>query len=105
MGVALGFAGLLAFFSGASLQSGEALAASTKTVQVMNGLPETLCDPTQWDWIINQIDTEVHAPAVITVNWNNGTEVRIPLDKTTPGVVADHSRTLHLTDGPRVTNA
>src|SRR5438067_375806 len=75
---------------------GEALAASTKTVQVMNGLPETLCDPTQWHWIINQIDTQAHAPAFITVTWNNGTPVQIPLQKATDGVVAHYNSTLHL---------
>jgi uncharacterized repeat protein (TIGR01451 family) len=84
---------------------GEALAASTKTVQVMNGLPETLCDPTQWHWIINKIDTESHVPAYITVTWSNGTTTRVNLDKATPAFVGHYVSALHLADGVFVTNA
>src|SRR5438045_1637748 len=80
--------GLFTQWGGTSLQVGEAEAATTKTVQVMNGLPETLCDPTQWHWIINQIDDESHAPAFITVTFSPGGTVKVPLEKATPGVVA-----------------
>jgi hypothetical protein len=90
---------------GDALGVGQANAATLKTVQVMNGLPETLCDSTQWHWIINQIDDPSHAPAAITVTFSTGQTVQVPLDKVTPGVVAHYSSTLHLTDGAVVTNA
>ncbi len=96
---------------GDSARVGEANAATLKTVQVMNGLPEKLCEPTQWHWIINQIDSASQVPAYITVTFSTGETVRVPLQKTTPpdassnGIVAHYSTTLHLTDGATVTNA
>src|SRR6266511_3896488 len=96
---------------GDSARVGEANAATLKTVQVMNGLPEKLCEPTQWHWIINQIDSASQVPAYITVTFSTGETVRLPLQKTTPpdassnGIVAHSSTTLHLTDGATVTNA
>jgi hypothetical protein len=96
---------LLVPLGGVALTAQDASAATTKTIQVMNGLPESLCDPTQWHWIINQIDTEAHAPASITVTFSPGGTVTVPLDKTTPGVVAHYVSTLHLADGAVVTNA
>ena len=63
-------------------------APSVKTVQVMNGLPEQLCDPTQWHWIINQIDTASHVPAFITVTFSIGGTVQVPLQKTSPRTAA-----------------
>src|SRR6266536_925677 len=96
---------------GDSARVGEANAATLKTVQVMNGLPEKLCEPTQWHWIINQIDSASQVPAYITVTFSTGETVRVPLQKTTPpdagsnGIVAHYSTTLHLTDDATVTNA
>src|SRR5438105_2387813 len=92
-------------WGGQWLYGGEAVAASTKTVQVMNGLPEKLCDPTQWHWIINQIDDGAPVPDHITVTFSPGGTVSVPLEKVTAGGVAHYSSTLHLTDGAIVTNA
>lgn len=60
------------------------------------------CDPTQWHFIINQIDTASHAPGSIVVvleNINTHAKVNqtVPLDKTTTGVVAHYSLTSYLT--------
>jgi hypothetical protein len=96
--------GLVTAWGAGSLQTGEANAATTKTVQVMNGLPETLCDPTQWHWIINQLDDKSLAPAFISVTFSTGGTVQVPLDKVTSGT-AHYVSTLHLTDGAVVTNA
>jgi hypothetical protein len=84
------------------LTAGEASAASTKTIQVMNGLPETRCGP-DWHWIINQIDDESQAPASIRVTFSPGGTVNVPLEKATPGVVAHYTFTGNLSS--TVTNA
>jgi hypothetical protein len=92
-------------YEGDALHAGDVSAATLKTVQVMNGLPEKSCDSTQWHWIINQIDKASDVPPFITVTFSTGDTVQVPLDKTTPGIVAHYSTTLHLTDGAVVTNA
>jgi hypothetical protein len=97
--------GVLAMALGGTLQIREASAATTKTIQVMNGLPERLCDPTQWHWIINQLDDPTLAPPSISVTFSPGGTVNVPLDKVTPGGTAHYVSTLHLTDGATVTNA
>src|SRR5579859_3329467 len=76
--------GGLVLQGGSSLQAGDANAATLKTVQVMNGLPETLCDPTQWHWIINQIDTFTDIPPSIRVTFSTGETVTVPLSQTAP---------------------
>src|SRR6266542_5109190 len=46
------------------------------------------CDqdhPNEWHFVINQIDTEAHAPASIHVTWANGNDEDVPLDKFTGG--------------------
>src|SRR5215216_6207257 len=98
LSAALVLGGLTIQWGGGSLHTGEANAATTKTVQVMNGLPETLCDSTQWHWIITGIDNPSLAPEFITVTFSIGGTVNVPLDKVTGGT-AHYVSTLHLTDG------
>jgi len=84
------------------LVTGEASAASTQTIQVMNGLPETRCGPT-WHWIINQISDPSLAPASIRVTFSPGGTVNVPLEKVTEGGVAHYTWTANLSS--TVTNA
>lgn len=44
------------------------------------------CNDSEWHFVINQIDTEEHAPDSIYVTWENGAEEDVPLDKFTGGV-------------------
>src|SRR5215212_10132990 len=74
IGALLALAGMDPAADNAPLGVSEALAAGTTTVQVMNGLPETLCGP-DWHWIINQIDPDKTGgpglvPTSITVTWS-----------------------------------
>lgn len=45
---------------------------------------------TSWHFIINQINSEANAPAVITVTWSNGDEQDVPRDRFT-GKVAHYT--------------
>ncbi|MEO5691244.1 MAG: LPXTG cell wall anchor domain-containing protein [Candidatus Saccharimonadales bacterium] len=44
------------------------------------------CNETEWHFVINQIDSEVNAPAFITVNFSNGNTVVVAKNKFTGGV-------------------
>jgi hypothetical protein len=99
---ALVFGGLV--MGGDSLIAADASAATLKTIQVQNGLPETLCDPSQWHWVITGLSSASLAPTSISVTFSPGGTVQVPLDKVT-GSTAHYSTTLHLTDGAVVTNA
>ncbi len=44
------------------------------------------CNSTEWHFVINQVDTELNAPASITVTFSGGDVIEVPLDKFTGGV-------------------
>src|SRR5215212_2218157 len=102
---------------GTPLEVSEVSAGGSQTVQVMNGLPETLCGP-DWHWIINQIGSANRVPSSITVTWSwvangktNTDTQKVALAKTAPpdgnntGYTSHYNSSLHLTDGAKVTNA
>ena len=62
-----------------------ATATGTETIHVKAGsIVDHECNANEWHFIINQIDTEAHAPASIHVTFSDGA-VDIPLDKFTGG--------------------
>src|SRR5215207_1237612 len=77
--------GLMAFGVAAGWQTPVAEAQSaTKTIQVQNGLPRSLCGP-DWHWIITGISDASLAPASISVTFSIGGTVQVPLEKVTGG--------------------
>jgi hypothetical protein len=67
-----------------------AQAAGTKEISA-KALNDHECDDTEWHFVINQLDSDVDAPATIHVTWANGNSADVPLDKVTGGVA--HYRT------------
>ncbi|MDQ3098165.1 MAG: hypothetical protein M3Q44_00255 [bacterium] len=43
------------------------------------------CNTEEWHFVINQVDTQSHAPATILVEWANGAKVAVSLEKFTGG--------------------
>ena len=54
------------------------------------------CNADQWHFIINGVDTEAHAPASISVTWDDDSQQTVELDRFTPGGVAMYTTTEHL---------
>ena len=50
------------------------------------------CVPTEWHWVLNQLDREADAPRAISVTWANGQTIDVPLEKFT-GKVAHYTTT------------
>lgn len=82
-GVLLAILGLLVIVMAVGVSKADA----TVTAKIINA--KALCDHeinnTEWHFVINQIDTEAHAPVSIHVTWSNGQQADVPMDKFTGG--------------------
>ncbi|HET7771494.1 MAG TPA: hypothetical protein VFN74_22170, partial [Chloroflexota bacterium] len=75
---------------------------NTPQVSGAKAINDHECVPTEWHWVMNQLDREQDAPRAISVTWANGQTFDIPLQKYS-GKVAHYATTTNL--NVAVTNA
>ena len=74
-----------------------ALASGTKDISAKALTSHDDCNDTEWHFVINQVDSEVNAPATIHVTWANGNSADVPLGEFKKGGVAHYTTTANLT--------